>query len=136
MNNPVAGVVIRNDEGKYILVQEKQPKAYGLWNLPAGWIDEGETPQQAAIREAKEEVGFDVKLTDNKPLHTALNTAQDRQLTSFMAEIVGGELKFQEEELLDAKWLSLDEIQQLKGQGKLRADWVIESIKKADSLNV
>jgi 8-oxo-dGTP pyrophosphatase MutT (NUDIX family) len=133
MQNPVAGVVIRNDKGEYLLVQEKQPKAYGLWNLPAGWIDEGETPQQAAVREAKEEVGLDVKLTDNEPLHQAMNTAKDRTLTSFEAEVIGGEMKFQKEELLDAKWLSIKEIEELNSQGKLRAQWVIDSIKKAES---
>jgi 8-oxo-dGTP diphosphatase len=132
--NPVAGVVLRDGQDRYLLVQEKQKQAYGLWNLPAGWIDEGETPQQAAIREAKEEVGFDVKLIDDKPLHTALNSSKDRSLTSFKAEIIGGELKFQEDELLDAKWLSLEEIKRLKADGKLRADWVLESIYKVEEL--
>jgi len=57
----VAGVVIRKDD-KYLLVQEKQPKAYGLWNFPAGMVDVGESLEQAAIREAKEESGYDVEL--------------------------------------------------------------------------
>jgi 8-oxo-dGTP diphosphatase len=128
--NPVAGVVIRDDEGRYLLVQEKQPNAYKLWNLPAGWIDQGETAQQAAVREAKEEVGLEVKLTTQKPLHSDLNNAKDRTLTSFKAEVIGGELKFQEEELLDAKWLSLDEIKKLDIKGQIRAQWVIDSILK------
>lgn len=136
MNVSVAGVVIRNDEGKYLLVQEKQPAAYGLWNLPAGWIDPGETPQQAAVREAKEEVGLGVELLDDQPLLTAWNTKKDRQLNSFRAKVIGGQMKFQEEELLDAKWLSLGEIEKLNDQGKLRAQWVIDSLKKAESFNV
>ncbi len=43
----VAGCVIRRDS-TYLLVQEKQKKAYGLWNLPAGYVDKGETIEQAA----------------------------------------------------------------------------------------
>lgn len=57
----VSGVVIEKD-GKYLLVQERQPKARCMWNLPAGRVDEGDTLEQTAIREAKEETGYDVKL--------------------------------------------------------------------------
>ena len=134
LKNPVAGVVLKNDKDEYLLVQEKQQHAYGLWNLPAGWIDKGETSQQAAIREAKEEVGLEVELIDDKPLLTALNMAKDRHLTSFRARIISGELKFQKEELLNAKWLSLEKIKELHSSGKLRADWVLESIEKTEGL--
>ena len=47
----VAGVVLEHD-GTYLLVQEKQPRAYGLWNLPAGRVDEGDTIEQTAVKEA------------------------------------------------------------------------------------
>jgi ADP-ribose pyrophosphatase YjhB (NUDIX family) len=133
-NVPVAGVVIRDNQARYLLVQEKQPKAYGLWNLPAGWVDEGETLRQAAIREAKEEVGLDIKLIDQDPLLSCLNDAADRMLNSFRAEVTGGELKIQEDELLDAKWFSLAEVLELSAGGKIRAQWVVDSIKKADAL--
>lgn len=133
MNNPVAGVVIRSDEGKYLLVQEKQPKAYSLWNLPAGWIDEGETPQQAAIREAKEEAGLDVELVQQEPLLKSLNDDGTRELISFLAKVTGGDLKPQESELLDAKWLSVQEIEALMLEGKLRNRWTLESIKIAEA---
>lgn len=133
-NVPVGGVVIRNEEGNYLLTQEKQPKAYGLWNLPAGWQDDGETLQQTAIREAKEEVGLDVELLDDKPLLSMLNDSGDRTLTSFLGKVVGGKLKFQEEELLDAKWFSLKEIEQLAADSKLRNKWTLESARKAKKL--
>ena len=57
----VAGVVVEKDS-KYLLVQEKKELVYGLWNLPAGKVDEGETVEEAAVREAKEEVGYKVRL--------------------------------------------------------------------------
>ena len=132
-NVPVAGVVLCDERGRYLLVQEKQPKAYGLWNLPAGWVNEGETLQQTAVREAKEEVGFDVELVDKKPLLSALNDTQDRMLNSFLAKVVGGELKPQPEEILDAKWFSLSEVEKLYKDSKLRAEWVIASIRKAEN---
>lgn len=57
----VAGCVIKKD-GNYLLVQERQPKVYGKWNLPAGHVDKDETIEQAAVREAKEETGYEVEL--------------------------------------------------------------------------
>ena len=57
----VAGVVVCRD-GRYLLVQEKQEHAYGLWNLPAGRVDEGDTIEETAIKEAREETGFIVEL--------------------------------------------------------------------------
>lgn len=49
----VAGCIIFQ-EGKYLMVQEKQEKVYGLWNVPAGYVDKGEEVEAAAIREALE----------------------------------------------------------------------------------
>lgn len=44
-------------ENKLLLVRER---ADGLWTLPGGWIDVNESPSEAAVRETKEETGFDV----------------------------------------------------------------------------
>src|ERR1700733_15244566 len=86
----VAGVVIKQD-GKYILVQEKND-APGLWNFPAGRVDEGESFEQAAIREAKEESGYDVELIRKIGI---FQEVPDRAVKhAFEAKIIGGELKF------------------------------------------
>jgi len=107
----VCGVVIEKD-GEYLLVQEKQPKAYGKWNLPAGKVDLGETLNQAAVREAKEECGYDVELIRHL---LTLHQAVDRPVMhSYQARITGGELLFPEDEILDARWFSADEIDKLE----------------------
>lgn len=129
----VAGTVLRDEQGRYLMVQERQPQAYGLWNIPAGWVDEGETPQHAAVREAGEEVGFEVELQDEKPIYQEENTERKRTYYAFLARIIGGRLKIQEEELLDAGWLELDKIEQLNDDGKIRSGWIIESIRRAEN---
>ncbi len=57
----VVAAIIEKD-GKFLLMKEsfdsKHPD-YGKWNQPAGWIDVGENPVDAVIREVKEETGFD-----------------------------------------------------------------------------
>ncbi len=131
VTNIVAGVVLVKD-GKFLLVQEKQPSAYGLWNWPAGKVDEGETIEQSAIRETKEECGFDVELVQKLGIWQA-NTATPPK-HAFLAKIVGGELTYPKEELLDAKWLAPAEIDELGKQGKLRGEWIQDVAKAAQRL--
>ena len=123
----VCGVVIEQD-GKYLLVQEKQPKAYGKWNLPGGRVDAGETLAQAAVREAKEECGYDVELGEQLLI---IHQAADLPvIPSFKAHIVGGELRFPEDEILDVKWFSLDEIKTMENELRNK-EYVIGSIEAA-----
>lgn len=121
-----AGCVIQNDEGKYLLVQEAQPKAYGLWNIPAGHVDKGETIESAAIREAREESGFEVELLEKIGIWQY--KVEDPVRHAFRAKIIGGELRPQPGEVLDVKWFSYDEIIKMKDEDQLRADWIIEAI--------
>ncbi len=56
---PSVAAVIHDDKGRILL----QEKASGeAWSLPAGAIEPGETPQQAIIREVREETGFEVSV--------------------------------------------------------------------------
>lgn len=56
---PTVDIIIYKD-GKILLIKRKNPP-HG-WALPGGFVDEGETVEQAAVREAKEETGLDVEL--------------------------------------------------------------------------
>jgi len=119
----VAGVVIKKDD-KYLLVQEKQPTAYGLWNFPAGRVDIGDTIEQTAIKEAKEESGYDVELIRKIDIYQ--ESVSEPPKHAFEAKIVSGDLKFPENELLDARWFTLEEIQSMKDE--LRGEWILQAI--------
>jgi len=58
---PTVDIIIEIDS-KIVLI-ERRNTPLG-WALPGGFVDEGESLEQAAIREAKEETGLDVELTD------------------------------------------------------------------------
>ncbi len=118
-----AGVVIKQDD-KYLMVQEKQPKAYGLWNWPAGRVEVGDSIEATAIKEAKEETGYDVELIrEIGVFHGALTGAVKH---AFEARIIGGELALPEDEILDAKWFTPDEIRMTKDQ--LRSEWMLGAL--------
>ena len=58
---PVAGVLALKD-GKLLLIQRGNEPKRGFWSFPTGYIDVGETPEETAIREAKEEANVNVQL--------------------------------------------------------------------------
>lgn len=118
----VVGVVIKQND-KYLLIQEKKQIAYGLWNFPAGRVDVGETIKQAAVREAKEEVGYGVKLI--REICVVHYSIDEPVKHAFEAKIISGNLSFPKDEILDAKWFSFEEILDMKD--KLRnEEWIIE----------
>jgi 8-oxo-dGTP diphosphatase len=127
----VAGCVVRNDEGQYLLVQEKQPKVYGLWNLPAGHVDKGETIEEGAIREVKEETGYDVELVSKIGIYH--ETVESPVRHGFIAKIIGGKLKVQPDEILAAEWFSFVEITKMKHDGKLRVEWIYDALSRIEA---
>jgi 8-oxo-dGTP diphosphatase len=53
-------VLIKNDK-RVLLIQRSFDPKKDLWTLPSGFIDAGEDPKQAAIRECMEETGLEIK---------------------------------------------------------------------------
>lgn len=127
----VAACVIKNDEGKYLLVKEAQPKVYGLWNLPAGHVDKGESIESAAVREAREESGLEVELIEKIGIWH--DKVQEPIRHAFTAKILGGKVKPQPDEVLDVKWFSYDEIVKMKSDGKLRVEWIFDAINRVEN---
>ena len=59
---PTVDVVILLPGDEVVLVERRFPPAG--WALPGGFVDEGESLEEAAVREAREETGLEVRLTD------------------------------------------------------------------------
>ena len=105
----VAGVIIKKD-ALFLLVEEKEAPHRGLWSFPAGRVEVGESLEQAAIREAREESGYEVRLGRKLLIHQP--TAAEAPKHVFEAEIVGGEPGAGE---LRARWFSQEEIRAMRG---------------------
>lgn len=60
----VAVAVLVEEKGKVLLVRRAMAPERGRWTLPAGFLDAGEDPIQAAERECLEEIGLNVKVSN------------------------------------------------------------------------
>jgi 8-oxo-dGTP diphosphatase len=70
------GVVYRKSKGslEFLVVQHS---GHHRWVLPKGWVDPGETKEQAAIREVREEAGVEVEIGDYLGETTVFYTSSD-----------------------------------------------------------
>ncbi len=59
----VAAVVFAVQDGRVLLVRRGVDPQSGRWALPAGYVDYGEAPREAAVREVCEETGMTVRIT-------------------------------------------------------------------------
>src|SRR5260370_37613258 len=60
MRVPCAGAIIRDETGRLLLILRGHEPGKGLWSVPGGRIEPGETDQQAVTREVGEETGLEV----------------------------------------------------------------------------
>jgi 8-oxo-dGTP diphosphatase len=103
-------VFIEKNDKIVICVRGQEPFK-GLLELPGGHIEENETVEETAIREAKEETGLDVKLKEIMGVYSEpkRDPRGPTVTTVFVAEPVSGELKAASD-VKDANWVQPEKI--------------------------
>ncbi|MBU6474674.1 MAG: 8-oxo-dGTP diphosphatase MutT [Alphaproteobacteria bacterium] len=77
----VSAVALVDSDGRVLLAQRPAGKKMaGLWEFPGGKIEVGETPEQALVRELKEELGIDTSTSCLAPLTFASHRYDDFHL--------------------------------------------------------
>jgi 8-oxo-dGTP diphosphatase len=61
---PCVGAVVRDESGRILVVRRARPPSQGLWSIPGGRVESGETLAEAARREVREETGLDVDIQE------------------------------------------------------------------------
>lgn len=105
----VVAAVIQYD-GKFLLTR-RPPRAHleGLWEFPGGKIEEGESPEQALVRECSEECAIDVVVHDILDV-TFFRYARKDVLLLFYACTLGERKAVQHLEVADHRWVDVSEI--------------------------
>lgn len=104
-------VVIKEENGKIKFLIIKQHDEY--WHFPKGHVEEGETEEETAIREIKEETNIDVEI-DNRfrkviTYSPKENTIKD--VVFFIGKAKSNDLIIDKSELLEAKWVNAKEVE-------------------------
>ena len=60
---PCAGVLVTDGDGRLLLLRRATEPWLGRWDIPGGFCDAAEHPMETAVREAREESGFEVEVT-------------------------------------------------------------------------
>lgn len=127
---PAASTVVVDDSGR-VLLQRRRDN--GMWALPGGAMHIGESLPDCAVRETREETGFDVEIvgivgTYTNPWHVfAYDDGEVRQEFSvcFLARPVAGHLTVSEESM-DVRWFQPAEVDALPMVPSIRRrvdDW-------------
>lgn len=113
---PAVGLVVYNGALQRYLILRRNPRRYVGWGLIKGGIDEGETPEQACVREAAEEIGVQFGAPVLQPLRHKCayydNTHERIVLVQwFLTQLIEPlpELILEREEWVDARWATFHE---------------------------
>lgn len=120
----VGAFVVR--DGKILLIQENHPPDKGKWNIPAGKLDFGESPADAARREAFEEAGIEFTPTAVLGIHSVYRQDTPGEVHALRIVFVGealndvslehGEPVDGVAEIADYQWLTPQEVLDIDDQ--------------------
>jgi 8-oxo-dGTP pyrophosphatase MutT (NUDIX family) len=106
------GVVVRRAGGLELCLIN--PRGRGSWALPKGWIEPGETPEAAALREVREETGLDGVIEDELGTIEYWFFSRDegvrihKTVHFFLMQYAGGDTADHDHEVTEARWLPVE----------------------------
>jgi 8-oxo-dGTP diphosphatase len=101
------GTIIVDDHGHIVLVRRAIEPGYGKWVFPGGYVDRGEEVRAAAVREAREEAGIDVRL--DRLINVYSYPGPAPVIIVYAATMTGGCLAC-DDEGLEARFFAPDDI--------------------------
>jgi 8-oxo-dGTP diphosphatase len=123
-NPPVecVGAVIMDQSGRMLLILRGHEPSKGLWSIPGGRIEPGETDEQAVIREVAEETGL--RVTCGRLLGTAVLPGQAGTtvvVRDYLAELAAGsaELPVAGDDAADVRWVTDAQAVEMEDRGEL-----------------
>jgi ADP-ribose pyrophosphatase YjhB (NUDIX family) len=116
--------VVFNEKGKVLLAKRTDN---GLWCIPGGHVDLGETLSQACLRELREETGLEARVLQlvgvysdpQNSLHIAQGPEWQTVRVSFLCEVTGGTI-IPSEETSDIRYFDIQELPPLITDHALR----------------
>jgi len=110
-SKPTASTLIVNDQNQILLGKRAGEPEKGNWDVIGGFLELGEDPQVGAIREAKEETGYDVEIVGD--LGIFMDLYSDEKIPTlnigYVAKVIGGTEQAQDD-IAELKWFDQNSI--------------------------
>jgi 8-oxo-dGTP diphosphatase len=125
---PSVGAIMFNDRGELLLQRARDD---GKWYVIGGAMEPHEQPADAIVREVLEETGLHVKPTriiciETSPVVTYPNGHQVQYVgTTFLCEIIGGELKVNDDESLEFRYFAPNALPELRPDQLRRVQYAL-----------
>tara|TARA_B100000945_G_C20424614_1_gene619734 strand:- start:2131 stop:2634 length:504 start_codon:yes stop_codon:yes gene_type:complete len=110
----VAACVIH--DGRILLVQEAEGSHEGLWGLPKGFVEEGESPSAAAIRELEEECGITGEILGIIGMRECVRNGQTAVFLSYLIRPLSLDVSLNNKEIMNFGWYSIENFESI--------DWI------------
>ncbi len=111
---PCVGAVVTDGQGRLLMIKRGHEPGAGLWSIPGGRIEPGETDAEALVREMREETGLVVEVgsligsVQRPGLDDAIIDIRD-----YAATVTGGTLR-PGDDAADARWVELQDLGSLE----------------------
>ena len=102
------GAIIVNDKNQVLLVKQ----TLGHYSFPKGHVEAGETEEETAIRETKEETNIDIEITSKDRFIVNYNVRDNinKDVIYFIAKPISFDAKPQETEVAQVLWVDIDDV--------------------------
>ncbi|HXW47746.1 MAG TPA: NUDIX domain-containing protein [Streptosporangiaceae bacterium] len=113
------GAVITDESGRLLLILRGHEPGMGLWSIPGGRVEPGETDEQAVVREAQEETGLSV--TCGPLLGAVVRPGLDGaviDIRDYRAFVTGGELSAGDDAAA-TRWVTPSQASRMEAEGEL-----------------
>jgi 8-oxo-dGTP diphosphatase len=123
---PCVGAVIKDPAGRLLLILRGHEPGRGLWSVPGGRIEPGETDEQAVVREVREETGLTVTCG---PLLGSVQRPGGAgavfDIRDYLAFVTGGEIAAGDD-AADARWVTPAEANAMDAAGEITGGLLAE----------
>ncbi len=104
---PVVSCLIVNQSKQLLLLQRAYPPGKGQWALPAGYVEPGESAEEAICREVKEETGLEVEVNYYTSWGRSLPESRSILGLCFLANRIKGMVRIDHESIA-FQWVSFE----------------------------
>ena len=107
MKEKSCGAIVFNGDDVLIIEQFQ-----GFFSFPKGHVEDGETEEETAIREVKEETNIDIEINSKKKYKISYKVSGNitKEVVFFLAKATSFDLKNQENEIISCEWVNKEDV--------------------------